>query len=120
MINDYLEIRNAEGMPKLVDASMSTAFLLNTKSGVRNCAMALTESPSPEVKAVLRNLLDDAINMHEEITNLMINKGWLHPMNLDKQFQMDMESSQTAAQIAGLNLFPGNTSRLGTFATPEK
>lgn len=40
MINDYLEIRNAEGMPKLVDANMSLGFLLNAKSGVKklcNC-----------------------------------------------------------------------------------
>jgi similar to spore coat protein len=48
MINDYLEIRNAEGMPKLVDATMSTAFLLNAKNGVRNCAIALTEAATPE------------------------------------------------------------------------
>lgn len=120
MINDYLEIRNAEGMPKLVDATMSTAFLLNAKSGVRNCAIALTEAASPEVRAELRNQLENAINMHAEITELMLRKGWLHPVDLEKQFQMDLESSQTVSQIASLNLFPGDTSRLGTFATPEK
>jgi similar to spore coat protein len=120
MINDYLEPRNAEGMPKLVDASMSTAFLLNVKSGVRNCAIALTEAASPEVRAVLRTQLDNGLNMHEELSNLMINKGWLNPVDLDRQFQMDLESSQTMSQIASLNLFPGDTSRLGSFATPEK
>jgi spore coat protein CotF len=120
MINDYLEPRNAEGMPKLVDASMSTAFLLNVKSGVRNCAIALTEAVSPEVRAVLRTHLDNGLNMHEELSNLMINKGWLNPVDLDRQFQMDLESSQTMSQIASLNLFPGDTSRLGSFATPGK
>ena len=120
MINDYLEIRNAEGMPKLVDATMSRGFLLNAKSGVRNCAIALTEAATPDVRIFLQKQLEDAINMHEEISNLMINKGWLHPINLDKQFQMDMESSETAVQIASLDLFPGDTSRIGTFATPEK
>jgi spore coat protein CotF len=120
MINDYLEPRNAEGMPKLVDASMSTAFLLNVKSGVRNCAIALTEAVSPEVRAVLRTQLDNGLNMHEELSNLMINKGWLNPVDLDRQFQMDLESSQTMSQIASLNLFPGDTSRLGSFATPGK
>lgn len=120
MINDYLEPRNAEGMPKLVDASMSMTFLLNVKSGVRNCAIALTEATSPEVRAVLRTQLDNGLNMHEELSNFMINKGWLNPVNLDKQFQMDLESSQTISQIANLDLFPGDTSRLGSFATPEK
>jgi similar to spore coat protein len=120
MINDYLELRNAEGMPKLVDASMSLSFLLNAKNGVRNCAIALTEAATPEVRSIFRAELDAAINMHEEISTLMMNKGWFHPINLEKQFQMDIESSQTLVQIASLDLFPGNTSRLGSFATPEK
>lgn len=120
MINDYLEIRNAEGMPKLVDSNMALTFLLNAKNGVRNCAIALTEASTPEVRSILRGQLDTAINMHEEISTLMINKGWFHPIDLDKQFQMDMESSQTVVQIASLDLFPGDTSRLGMFATPEK
>jgi spore coat protein CotF len=120
MINDYLELRNAEGMPKLVDATMSLAFLLNAKSGVRNCAIALSESATPEVRTVLQNQLNTAINMHEKIYQLMVDKGWFYPQNLDKQFQMDIESSTTASQIASLNLFPGDTSRIGTFATPEK
>ncbi|WP_160686743.1 spore coat protein [Clostridium sp. C2-6-12] len=120
MINDYLEIRNAEGMPKLVDASMSLALLLNSKSVVRNCAIALTEAATPEVRYLFEKQLEEAITTHEEISNLMIKKGWFHPINLSKQFQMDLEASETAAQIAGLNLFPGDTSRIGTFATPEK
>ena len=120
MINDYLEVRNAEGMPKLVDANMSLAFLLNVKSGVRNCAIALTEAASPDVRDVLRTQLDHGLDMHEELSNLMIRKGWLNPVNLDRQYQMDLESSQTLSQIASLDLFPGDTSRLGSFATPEK
>ena len=120
MINDYLEIRNAEGMPKLVDATMSLGFLLNAKSGVRNCAIALTEAATPEVRIFLENQLNDAINMHEEISNLMIRKGWFHPVNLEKQFQMDIESSTTATQIASMDLFPGDTSRRGMFATLNK
>lgn len=120
MIKDYLEIRNAEGMPKLADTTMSMAFLLNAKNGVRNCAIALTEAASPEVRTVLRNELNSAILMHEAIYALMIKKGWFHPLDLDKQFQMDLEASTTATQIASMDLFPGDTSRRGTFATLEK
>ncbi|GKU24622.1 spore coat protein [Clostridium folliculivorans] len=120
MINDYLEVRNAEGMPKMVDETMSLAFLLNAKNGVRHYAIALTEAATPEVRAALNAQLNDAINLHEELTNLMIRKGWFHPVDLEKQFQMDMESSRNAVQIASLNLFPEDTSRLGDFATPYK
>ncbi|MPW24772.1 spore coat protein [Alkalibaculum sp. M08DMB] len=120
MINDYLEIRNAEGMPKLVDGTMSLGFLLNAKSGVRNCAIALTEATTPEVRKVLQKELYDAFYIHEEIYKLMVRKRWFHPIDLDKQFQIDMEASKTAVQIASMDLFPGDTSRIGTFATPEK
>lgn len=120
MIKDYLEIRNAEGMPKLVDSTIALNFLLSAKTGVRNCAIALTEAVTPEVRVTLKKQLDSAIDLHEKIYKLMMDKKWFHPYNLNEQFKMDAESSQTTVQIAGLNLFPGDTSRLGTFATPEK
>jgi similar to spore coat protein len=120
MINDYLEVRNAEGMPNLADATIAMDFLLAAKTAVRNCGFALSEAATPEVRTTLRNQLETAINLHEDIYKLMINKGWFHPYNLNEQFKMDLESSQTAVQIASMELFPGNTSRLGTFATPGK
>jgi spore coat protein CotF len=120
MIHDYLEIRNAEGMPKLIDANMSLAFLLNSKNSIRNLCIALSETASPEVRKTLRDQLNKAINLHEEISEMMIAKGWFHPVELDRQFRMDVESSATMSQIAAMDLFPGDTSRLGTFATPEK
>jgi spore coat protein CotF len=120
MINDYLEVRNAEGMPKLVDSNMALGFLLNAKSGVRNYAIALTEVATPEVRGVLQKQLEEAIDLHEEISDMLIRKGWFHPFNLNKQFQMDLESSTTISQITSMDLFPGDTSRLGMFATPEK
>ena len=120
MLKDYLEVRNSEGMPKLVDTTMSTAFLLNKKNAVRNCAIALTQAVSPEARTVLRNELNCALRMHEAICNMMIKKGWFHPIDLEKQFQMDLEASTTASQIAGMDLFPGDTSRRGLFATLDK
>lgn len=120
MNNDYLEIRNAEGMPKLVDSSVALSFLQAAKDGVRNCAIALAESVNPEVKTILRNQLENAINLHEDIYTLMVDKGWFYPCDLGKQFHKDIVTSHTAVQIARFDLFPGNTSRLGTFATPEK
>lgn len=120
MNNDYLEVRNAEGMPKLVDSTVALDFLISAKSGVRNCAIALSEAATPAVRAILRNQLDQAIELHERIYSLMMEKKWFHPYDVNDQFHMDMEASQTAVKIAGFELFPGDTSRLGTFATPNK
>jgi spore coat protein CotF len=120
MAHDYLDVRNAEGMPNLADGTIALQFLMNAKTGVRNAAIALTEAATPEVRLAMRTQLENALNLHEEIELLMVKKGWLFPHDLDSQYDLDMKSSMMALQIAGLELFPGNTSKLGNFATPDK
>jgi similar to spore coat protein len=118
MINDYLDVENAEGMPNLADSTVALDFLLTAKTGVQNLAMALTEVTSPEVRTALIRQLQNAIDLHGEISELMMRKEWFHPFDLSHQAKVDVKSANMALQIAGLQLFPGNTSRLGTFATP--
>ena len=120
MNNDYLDPINAEGMPNLADSAFALDFLLATKNGIRNGAIALSETASPEARALLRRQLADTLTMHEEISQLMMTKGWLHPYQLNEQFQLDMVSSDTVVKIANMKLFPDDTSRLGLFATPNK
>jgi len=120
MINDYLEVQNAEGMPALADATVALDFLLSAKTGVQNYVLALAEASRPEVRTILLNQLKSAVALQGEITELMLAQGWLLPHDLNEQAQLDIKSAQMAQQIAGLALFPGNTSRLGTFATPFK
>ncbi len=119
MNKDYLEVDNMEGMPALVDSTIAMSFLINAKSGIRNCAIALTEVANIETRAEITNMLSRAIDLHTEITDLMIKKGWFHPYEPHRQFDLDKVSSDTALRIAQMNLFPGDTSRLGTFATPN-
>ncbi|MCX7711563.1 MAG: spore coat protein [Clostridia bacterium] len=118
-INDYLDVETAKGMPGIVDSTVALDFLLAVKTGIRNCAASITETASPDARKFLRDLLDQTVELHAELSELMMNKGWLHPYQVNEQFQIDKASAQTALQIAGLNLFPGDTSRLGTFATPN-
>lgn len=119
MNNDYIEIENADGMPGLIDSAVAMEFLLTVKTGIRNFAAALTEIADEEARSDIRAFLNDMISLHAELTELMIKKGWLHPYDLDEQFKVDNISAKTALQIAKLDLFPGNTSRLGTFSTPN-
>lgn len=119
MNNDYLEIDNADGMPGLVDSTIAMEFLMTVKTGLRNSAFALTEIEDKESRIAIRNMLNDSINLHGEVTDLLIAKGWLHPYEVNEQFKIDNIAAKTAMRIAELDLFPGNTSRLGTFATPK-
>lgn len=120
MSDDYLDPKNAENMPQLADASFATEFLLRVKNGVRNCAFAIAETATLEARAVLRGQLNEGLALHEELSQLMIKKGWLHPYQLGEQFKLDMVSTETTVKIAGMDLFPVDTNRLGLFATPNK
>lgn len=69
---------------------------------------------------MVHNQLNEALALHEEVFQLMLNKGWLHPYHLNEQYQLDMKSAKTTVQIAQMELFPKDTARLGLFATPDK
>ncbi|WP_376767901.1 spore coat protein [Neobacillus endophyticus] len=119
-MEDYLDPRNAEGMPNLMDSAIAMDFLLGVKTGIRNYGFAMTETANSELRQVLHKQMESAIELHSEISELMIKKGWLHPHNMKEQFPIDLKSAETAIQIAELNLFPKDTDRLGMFATPNQ
>jgi len=119
-VEDFLDPRNAEGMPSLADSAFAMDFLLGIKTGIRNYGFAITETANPELRRVLHRQMEAAIDLHTEISNLMIKKGWLHPHNLKEQVPVDLKSAETAVQIAQLPLFPQDTDRQGMFATPNK
>ncbi|MDF2536806.1 spore coat protein [Sporolactobacillus laevolacticus] len=92
-------VQNITGMGSLTEQVVATDFLITAKSGVRNIAYALTETSSPEVRQVLKQYLDDAINTHEQISNFMVSQGYYHPDNLNEQINVDTKAAQTALNI---------------------
>jgi similar to spore coat protein len=93
-------IQNLMGMGGMTDQVIATDFLISAKAGVRNYAVAITETGTPELKAALREQLNTAIATHEKITNYMISRGFYHPNDLSEQLQMDLAISDTALKLA--------------------
>ncbi|HEY2420746.1 MAG TPA: spore coat protein [Neobacillus sp.] len=93
-------IQNLIGMGGLTDQVIATDFLISAKAGVKNYAVAITETQTPELKAALRAQLNDAIATHEEITNYMMAMGYSHPHDLNEQLQVDLTVSDTALNLA--------------------
>jgi len=117
---DYLDPINALHMPELADTTFAMDLLLRSKEGVRNIATALTETASPDVRTLLRNQLMQGIAMHQEITELMINKKWFHPYELSEQYKLDQLSANNTLMIGKMNLFPVESNRKGLFdRTPD-
>ncbi|GBG07098.1 spore coat protein [Paenibacillus agaridevorans] len=121
MNTDYLDPINSLNMPEMADMTFAMDFLIRAKEGVRNLSIALTETASPDVRALLRNHLMQGIALHQEITELMIRKKWFHPYELNEQYQLDQLSAKNTVMIGQMNLFPDDTSRKGMFdRTPDE
>lgn len=93
-------IQNLVGIGGLTDQVIATDFLISAKAAVRNYAVALTETATPELKATLKQQLNDAIATHEKITNYMMEKGFYHPHDLGEQLQLDLNTADTAINLA--------------------
>ncbi len=120
MNNDYLDPINSLHMPELADTTLAMDLLIRAKEGVRNIAVALTEAASPDVRTLLRKQLMQGIAMHQEITELMINKKWFHPYELSEQYKLDQLSANNTIKISKMNLFPVESNRKGMFdRTPD-
>ncbi|WP_338151895.1 spore coat protein [Mesobacillus campisalis] len=74
-MKDYLDPRNAEGMPNLADSAIVMDFLLTVKNGIRNYGFALTETANPVLRKALTRQMEAAIDLHGEIAELMIKKA---------------------------------------------
>ncbi|WP_316571278.1 spore coat protein [Neobacillus sp. YIM B06451] len=79
---------------------IATDFLISVKSGIRNLTAVITETATPELRAVLKEQLAEAIQTHTEISDYMIAKGYYHPADLVSQFEVDLTASQTATNLA--------------------
>lgn len=97
-------VKNMMGMGSMSDQVIATDFLVAAKSGVQNYAVAITETTSPQVRAVLRTQLNDAITTHETIFNYMMKKGYYNAYDMHAQYQTDMKTTDTALSLAGNNL----------------
>lgn len=119
--NDYLDPINALHMPELADTTFAMDFLVRAKEGVRNTAIALTETASPDLRVILRKQLMQGIAMHQEITDLMVSKKWFHPYELTDQYKLDQLSAKNTVMIGQMNLFPVDSNRKGMFdRTPDE
>ncbi|NHN34927.1 spore coat protein [Paenibacillus agricola] len=115
MNNDYLDPINALNMPEMADMTFAMDFLMRAKEGVRNTAIALTETVSPDARELLKNQLHQGLALHQEISDFMMSKKWFHPYELTEQYQLDQLSAKNTVMIGQMNLFPGDTSRKGMF-----
>lgn len=89
----------------LDDMAIATDFLITAKAAVRNLAVAITETATPEVKKLLRRELDTAIDTHDKIAQYMIKNEMYHAYNVDEQIEHDLKKAEIALELIKNNKF---------------
>ncbi len=92
-------MQNMAGMGAMTDQVVATDFLIAAKTGVKNLALAITESSTPEVRDTLKQYLNDAVDTHEQIFNYMVKKGYYHPNNMSEQLTVDLNAAKIAMDL---------------------
>ncbi len=92
-------LQSLAGMGDMTEQVIATDFLLAAKTSVRNYAVAISETTTPEVREVLRRHLDVAIDTHESILRHMMNKGYYHVHDPQEQIRVDMQTADTALNL---------------------
>jgi similar to spore coat protein len=95
-------IETLTGMDGLSDQVVAMDLLISAKSGVRNYAMAVTESGTPEIKEMLTRHLVEALDMHEIISAYIVEKGWYHAWDTNEQISLDLNNINTALNLPTL------------------
>ncbi|KIN37836.1 hypothetical protein B4071_2672 [Bacillus subtilis] len=54
------------------------------------------------MKEVLIRHLEEALDMHEQLSSYMMEKGWYHPWNTDEQVKLHLKNIDTAIQLPTL------------------
>lgn len=71
-------------------------LLAFTKTGIRNYAIAITETATPALKEMLVKQMLKCIKLHDLIYRYMYNKGHYPSYNLNKLFENDLKLANEA------------------------
>jgi similar to spore coat protein len=97
-MNSFIE--KLTGMAPLTDQVIATDLLMASKTAVRNYSLAITETATPEIRQTLINHLEDAIDTHRKLSKYMMEKGFYHPQDTQKQLEVDLRAAETAMSLS--------------------
>jgi len=91
--------RDGDEVRDLDNAFYAGDLLAFTKTAVRNYAVAITETATPELRNVLAKQLQLAVNSHARIYNYMLERGYYPSYNLQKLLNNDINLAQKALSM---------------------
>lgn len=84
---------------QIADRTVAMDMLKDSKFFLSSLAMAATESSNDQFRMFLATGLQDAMNEHFMLSDIVVNKGWYTPSNIQQQLQNDLQNvSQSGNQ----------------------
>ena len=93
-------VESMTGMNVMTDQVIAQDLLIAAKTGIKDYALAITETASPEVRTVLRRYLEEGIAFHEKLAGFMIQQGWYKAYDMIEHLKWVLSNSDTALQTA--------------------
>ncbi|MCM3160309.1 spore coat protein [Metabacillus litoralis] len=94
-----LAARGEEDSRDMDKAFYAGDLLAFSKAAVRNYAVAITETATPELRSVLAKQLQSAINIHARIFYYMYERGFYPAYNLQKLLNNDINLAKKALSM---------------------
>ncbi|GIO37435.1 spore coat protein F [Paenibacillus antibioticophila] len=99
----YYQIAPVVGARKM-DGNDATAFyalhlLIFAKTAVRNYAIAITETATPNLRNLLQKQLNSAIKLHGEVYHFMYKNGLYPSYNLNELLMNDQKNAKLALNL---------------------
>ncbi|WP_138419456.1 spore coat protein [Aquibacillus sediminis] len=91
--------RNEDDTREMDKAFYAGDLLAFSKTAVRNYAVAITETATPELRNVLAKQIQLAINCHARIFNYMYERSYYPSYNLPKLLNNDVNLAQKALSM---------------------
>lgn len=89
---------NMQNPMNINDQIIATDLLNAVKTSIKEAAIALTETVTPEVHRTLEQQLSQSLRFHEQVTQYMMQKGWYKPYDVQQMVQSDIQQSQHMQQ----------------------
>ncbi|MBM7693413.1 spore coat protein F [Peribacillus deserti] len=88
-----------EGARRDETALYGGTLLMMAKTAVRNYAIAITETATPDIRKVLNTHLNRAIALHGRVFNFMYQRGFYPAYDLNKLLQNDYAVARRAIEM---------------------
>lgn len=78
------------------DRSIAADILMSSKAGASVYLVALLESPTPELRSMLKSALSQTVDEYSNLADLALNRGWVKPYEIPaQQLSESYQQSQT-------------------------